>query len=275
MLKLMMLTDNVTVAQKADEAGVDRIFYDLEYINKRERQRGMNTVVSHYDIESIPKIKGVLKSSELLVRINPIYFNTQQEVDKAIEYGADMIMLPMVCDENDVITLKKIVNNRAKINIMIETPQAFARLRNILDVGGIDEIFVGLNDLHIGMKLTFMFEVLAGGMVDFVAEECNKRGVPFGFGGIARIGEGDLPADAIIGEHYRLGSNSVILSRSFKKCFNERGDVEDMFDFSAEVQKIRKRELECLEFSNEQFENNKKNVMYRTKMIVDRINNNC
>ena len=38
----------------------------------------------------------------------------------------------------------------------------------------------------------------------------------FGFGGIARIGEGDLPSDNILGEHVRLGSQSVILSRTFK-----------------------------------------------------------
>ena len=46
-----------------------------------------------------------------------------------------------------------------------------------------------------------------------------------------------------------------------------------MFDFSAEVQKIRQRESECAEFSDEQFENNKKDVMNRKKMIVDRMNN--
>lgn len=40
--------------------------------------------------------------------------------------------------------------------------------------------------------------------------------IPFGFGGIARIGEGDLPSDYILGEHVRLGSTSVILSRTFK-----------------------------------------------------------
>jgi hypothetical protein len=47
---------------------------------------------------------------------------------------------------------------------------------------------------------------------------CNKfkcAGIPYGFGGIAKIGEGLLPAERVITEHYRLGSTRAILSRSF------------------------------------------------------------
>ncbi len=43
----------------------------------------------------------------------------------------------------------------------------------------------------------------------------KKAGIPYGFGGIAAIGKGELPAERIITEHYRLGSTRVILSRSF------------------------------------------------------------
>ena len=66
MLKLMMLTHDPVIAKAADEAGVDRIFYDLEYINKRERQHGRNTVISEYDIDGITDVKNAVKNGELV-----------------------------------------------------------------------------------------------------------------------------------------------------------------------------------------------------------------
>lgn len=244
-LKLMLLTDDPVVARVAQDAGVQRIFYDLEYINKRERQHGRNTVISNYDIEGIPAVRSVLTSSELLVRVNPIYFHTKAEVDQAIAYGADVIMLPMTLDPSDAQRIVSAVDKRARVCIMIETAPALARLPDILEVPGIDEVFVGLNDLHIALGLSFMFEILSGGLMDYIAGQCKKKGIPFGFGGIAKIGEGDLPAEYVIGEHKRLGSSSVILSRVFKNCFTPDGGANLNFDFAAEVEKIRERERAC------------------------------
>ena len=41
---LMILASTPEDAQSAQSASVDRIFYDLEYIGKAERQRGRDTV---------------------------------------------------------------------------------------------------------------------------------------------------------------------------------------------------------------------------------------
>ena len=266
----MLLSDDPVVAKVAEEAGVDRIFYDLEFINKRERQAGRNTVISNYDIEGIPEIRKKLNQSELLVRINPIYFNSRDEINKVISYGADVIMLPMVLDHYDVEKFVSYVNGKAKTCVMIETPQALARLDSILEVEGIDEIFIGLNDLHIGMGLTFMFELLSGGLVEYVAQACKQKKIPFGFGGIAKINQGDLPAEYIVGEHYRLGSTSVILSRIFKNCFTSDGKADINFDFQKEIEKIRYQEKECSMWTAQQHEENRKNVCARVKMIVSK-----
>lgn len=236
----MILADTPDAALLAQNAGVDRVFYDLEYVGKAERQFGRNTVISHNDIENLPAIRSVLTTSELLVRTNPINTYTQMEVDKAIAYGADILMLPMVIDHHDVETYVKYVNGRAKVCIMIETASSLARLDKILSVPGVDEIFVGLNDLHISMGLTFMFELLRGGLVEYVASMCSKAGVPFGFGGIARIGEGMLPSDNILGEHVRLGSTSVILSRTFKGVVGVDANARPV-NLKEEVQKVRDR----------------------------------
>ena len=45
-LKLMILASDPIAATDAQNAGVDRVFYDLEYIGKEARQRGRNTVKS-------------------------------------------------------------------------------------------------------------------------------------------------------------------------------------------------------------------------------------
>jgi hypothetical protein len=62
-----------------------------------------------------------------------------------------------------------------------------------------------------------MFEPLALGMVDRVAAAAKTHGKRFGFGGIARLDEGLLPGRDVLAEHLRLGSQAVILSRTFHR----------------------------------------------------------
>ena len=259
----MILASTPEDALSAQTAGVDRVFYDLEYIGKAERQRGRDTVKYFNDIEMIPSIKKMLSSSALLVRTNPIHAYTASEVDKAIDYGADMLMLPMVIDKHDVETYVSYVRGRAKVIIMIETAAALARIDDILDVAGVDEIFVGLNDLHISLGLNFLFEPLAGGLLDYISQKCKSKGISFGFGGIARIGDGMLPAEMILGEHVRLGSTSVILSRTFKG-----GDSPVAIDFQTEVMKVRNKLCELQGYTHENLKRNHEELRSIVNQIV-------
>ena len=59
-LKLMYITNNPTIAHIAEDAGVDRIFVDMEYIGKADRQGGMDTVQSHHTVEDIKAIRKVV-----------------------------------------------------------------------------------------------------------------------------------------------------------------------------------------------------------------------
>lgn len=268
----MILCDDAESAQNAQEAGVDRVFYDMEYIGKAERQYGRNTVQSDNHIDGIPSVRKVLHNSELLVRTNPIHAYTQMEVEQSIAHGADILMLPMVIDQHDVEEYVNYVKGRAKVCIMIETAPALARLDKILATPGVDEIFVGLNDLHISMGLTFMFELLSGGLVEYVAEKCNKAGMPYGFGGIARIGEGDLPSDNILGEHVRLGSSSVILSRTFKGVVGVDANAHPI-DLKQEVEKVRNRLNEIEQWTETQHTENRKKVAEGVEKIIQKILN--
>lgn len=269
---LMILAADPQSAIEAQGAGVERIFYDLEFIGKSERQHGRNTVKSNNRVEDIPNVRQVLTTSKLLVRTNPIHAYTKTEVDLAIGYGADILMLPMVVDHHDVEQYVHYVDGRAKVCIMIETAAAMARLDKILQVPGVDELFIGLNDLHISMGLTFMFELLSGGLVEYIADKCNHVGMPFGFGGIARIGEGELPSDYILGEHVRLGSSSVILSRTFKGI--QGVDIHSRpIDLNEEVLKVRNRLNEIRMWTDMELRDNKNRIISAVDQIVLRTQN--
>ncbi len=219
-LKLMYITNQPEIAQIAETAGVDRIFVDMEYIGKSDRQGGMDTVQSHHTVEDIKKIAKALETAELLVRINPIhkatetYCSSKEEIDAAIENGAQILMLPYFKTVDEVRKFVELVAGRAKTMPLVETPEAVEIIDEILKLN-IDEIFVGLNDLSLGYGKKFMFELLTDGTVEELCHKFARAGIPYGFGGIAALGKGMLPAEKIIAEHYRLGSTCVILSRSF------------------------------------------------------------
>ena len=83
-----------------------------------------------------------------------------------------------------------------------------------------------------------MFEPLSNGMVEQICAKFKEAGIPYGFGGVAKIGEGLLPAECVIAEHYRLGSTRAILSRSF--CDNQYVDYNKWrYEFQLGINQIR------------------------------------
>ena len=214
-LTLMYITNELDIAKIAENAGVDRIFIDLETIGKEERQHNRDTVKSTHKIDDIGNVKSVLTKSELLVRINKIYAGSKKEINEVIEQGADVVMLPYFKTLDEVKAFLNITAGRVKTNLLVETPEAVELLGDILRLEGIDEIHIGINDLHFGYHRKFMFELLADGTVEEICSKLKISNKKYGFGGIAAIGCGALPAEYIIREHYRLGSTMAILSRSF------------------------------------------------------------
>lgn len=214
-LKLMYITNDLQVALIAEKYGVDRIWIDLETIGKEERQYGKDTVISHHTVEDIARIKPHLSKSEMLVRINPWYDGSRKEIDDVIHAGAEIVMLPYWKTPEEIKKFLAAVNGRARTMLLLETKEADECLDQVLRLPGIDEIHIGLNDLHLSYGLDFMFELLTNGTVERLCRKIAAKGIPYGFGGIARIGHGTIPAEKIILEHYRLGSTRAILSRSF------------------------------------------------------------
>lgn len=274
MIKLMYITNEPEIAIIAENSGVDRIFIDLEINGKEERQGHLDTVISKHDINDVQKVKNVLNKSELLVRVNPIYEKSEEEINSVIEQGADVIMLPFFKTVAEVKQFIKIVNKRTKVCLLCETPEAVECIDEILQQDGIDEIHIGLNDLHLGYKKKFMFELLTDGTVQKLCNKFKNVGIKYGFGGIARVGEGTLPAEHIITEHYRLGSTIAILSRSFcntKKIINKEM-IKEIFETG--VKEVRKVEKEISQYTEEQFEKNKNIVKEKVEKILNLMESN-
>lgn len=275
-LKLMYITNNPDVAKIAEDSGVDRIFVDMEYIGKDLRQGGMDTVQSHHTVDDVKRIKPVLSSAELLVRINPIHhahpgvIGSQEEIDAVINAGADVIMLPYFTTVKEVEEFIRIVDGRARTLPLVESKRSVELIDDILDLDGIDEIFIGLNDLSLDMGKKFMFELLSDGTVENLCLKFRLKGIPFGFGGIAALGKGMLPSEYIIREHYRLGSTCAILSRSFCNA-NHFTDLEAIRNiFESGMKGIRYFEQECEE-RIEYFRENEKNIAERIQNIVEQL----
>ena len=114
-----------------------------------------------------------------------------------------------------------------------------------------------------------MFELLADGTVEELCVKFRRRKIVYGFGGIAAIGTGILPAEAILKEHYRLGSTSVILSRSF--CNYEAIDdlkvIEEKFNVG--VRSLRSFEKE-IELHSRYFEKNEEFVKKCISEVVNK-----
>jgi 2-keto-3-deoxy-L-rhamnonate aldolase RhmA len=270
-LKLMYITNHPIVAQIAQSHGVDRIWIDLETLGKEERQKNLNTVKSHHTVDDIRRISPLLDTSELLVRINPWNVRSPEELEQVIHAGAERIMLPMWRTAREVSCFLKAVAGRTKVSLLLETREAEACLDDVLALSGIDEIHIGLNDLHLSYGLTFMFELLANGTVEAICKKIRDKGIPYGFGGIARIGEGMLPAEKIVMEHYRLGSTRTILSRSF--C--NTGEISDVKEidriFAHNMKKLREAEARTQSASQTDYQNNRLEVITCVNAIVSAI----
>lgn len=273
-LKLMYITNRPEIAQIAESAGVDRIFVDMEYIGKADRQGGMDTVQSHHTVDDVAKIRKSIISAKLLVRCNPIhnatenFCSSEEEINAVIANGADIIMLPFFKTAEEVERFIKIVNGRARTMLLFETPDAVENIDDILSVDGIDEVFIGLNDLSLGYGKKFMFELLTDGTVDVLCYKFKQKNLPYGFGGIASLGHGALPSEMVIKEHYRLGSTCAILSRSFCNV----NQIEHMGIISSTfvngIREIREFEKQCEAYSD-YFLNNQRDVEKAVKHIIE------
>ena len=274
LLKLMYITNKPAVAEIAEQAGVDWIFLDMEFIGKDARQGGLDTVQNHHTVKDVANIKAAVKKAKVLVRVNPIheslpdYPSSKDEIDATIKAGADIVMLPFFKTVEEVKRFISYVDGRAKTLLLMETVEAANLVDEILEVPGIDMIHLGLNDMHLELGMKFMFELLANGTVEKLGNKINAKGIPFGFGGIATLDGGALPGSMVLKEHVRLGSSMVIVSRSFcnTDIVKDLNEVKRIFDKG--ILGLRALEKEASQAGAAYLEENRKAVVAAVNKIA-------
>lgn len=274
MIKLMYITNKPAVAQIAEQAGIDWIFLDMEFIGKDARQGGLDTVQNHHTVKDVVNIKAAVKKAKVLVRVNPIhdelldYPSSKDEIDATINAGADIVMLPFFKTVEEVKQFISYVDGRAKTLLLMETVEAANLVDEILEVPGIDMIHLGLNDMHLELGMKFMFELLANGTVEKLGKKIKAKGIPFGFGGIATLDGGALPGSMVLKEHVRLGSSMVIVSRSFcnTDIVTDLDEVKGIFDKG--ILGLRALEKEASQAGAAYLEENRKAVVTAVNKIA-------
>ncbi len=268
-LKLMYITNDLDIALIAQKYGVERVWIDLETLGKEERQKGLDAVKSHHTVDDIRKIKPHLTTSEMLVRVNHWFGGSEEEIEDVISAGADMIMLPYWKTAEEVRKFTEAVHGRCQTTLLLETKEAVECIDEVLDMGGFNEIHIGLNDLHLSYGLDFMFELLTNGTVETLCQKFKAARIPYGFGGIAKIGDGAVPAEKIILEHYRLGSTRAILSRTF--CDNAKiVSLEEINRvFAVNMKELREYERFAASASEEVHNRNREDLGIAVKKVAE------
>ncbi len=234
---LTLITNDAGLAANADGAGVNRIGIDLEYLGKAERQPGQDTRLSHHDWDDLSRISRCLHQADLFVRINPVHAGTETEIETALDLGAKVLMLPNFRTAGEAATFAGAVRGRARVSILVEMAPAAVRIREILDVPGIDEVMIGLNDLHLQFGVANHFEVLASPLIDMLAAEVQRKGLPLSIGGVGRVGDTAMPVptDLVYAQYPRLRATGAWLARSFANT------VLSPDDFRAAILALRNR----------------------------------
>lgn len=273
LMTFMMIVNNPDIAQFAHANGVARLFVDLEYMGKDIRQKGLDTWKSRQTAQDVTRIREAVPEGHLMVRINPLHDGTPAELNDVLARGANSVMLPMFHSRDDLAHFLDLLAGRAEAVPLVETAAALAAVPQICESLPLTRLHVGLNDLHLDMKLDFMFQPLADGILEEAAAALRARGIRFGIGGIARAGEGIVSPEYLLGEHVRLGSDAAILSRTLHRGAPDLKSLKADMDFPAELGKIQAIYSDFRTADAARLERNRTETADRIRDVVTLIHN--
>jgi 2-keto-3-deoxy-L-rhamnonate aldolase RhmA len=238
-MRFFFITGSPDMARHVASNGVDRIFVDLELLGKEQRQGHLSTVISRHTFDDLAAVRAAVPDASVMARLNPLHDGTRAEIERAVSIGANILMLPMYRTVDEAEAFCRIVDGRAAVCLLAETMGAVDCLPEAAALAGVSEVHVGLNDLHLELRLAFMYEPVANGLAAHMAETLRASGKPFGIGGLARAGEGVVPAELLLAEHVRLGSTAAILSRTFHRNAQSVGELKAEMNVRHEIDRLR------------------------------------
>ena len=266
--ELMLITNSPVTAAHAVASGVDLVFVDLEIKGKHARQGTRSTVISGHSLDDVAAVRSVVPSGRLLVRLNPWDADSPREVDAVIALGADRVMLPMFRGPDELEHLVRAVGGRCAVVGLLETAEAAEQGAAIASVAGVARIHIGLNDLHLALRRRFMFELLIDGTVPKIAAALRAGAMPFGIGGLARVGEGLVPAECLIAEHVALGSTAAILSRTFHRSDSPDSVLTGGPALATEITRLRHEVARCRAMTRAELAQRRVDSAQRIRAVV-------
>lgn len=215
---LTLITNDHEWLRAGDAAGVDRIGIDIERISSADvERRAVDGRISDHRIDDMQAVSATLQHAKPFIRINRLHANTRTEIEQALSMGARSIMFPGFRTKDEVEQFLEWVDGRAEAILLLETAPALKQLPDWLTVPGVTEVFVGMNDLHLELKMASAMDLLASEVLQDVSDTIRGAGVRFGFGGVARPDCEDLPvpADLVLASYARLQGQAAWIARSF------------------------------------------------------------
>ncbi|QGJ70997.1 HpcH/HpaI aldolase/citrate lyase family protein [Planctomycetales bacterium 10988] len=244
-----LFTKDPLLAKQADLGGIGRIGVDLEVLGKENRQARKENRFSDHTLEDFIRIQRVLTKAESFARVNPIHAESQQEIESFIQAGVNWLMLPYFHTVSEVEKFLSYVKNRARVVLLIETPESVSLLSELIQLEGVDEVHFGLNDLRLALKLPFHFQVLTNHHLDEAFELLRSKNIPFGIAGVGYPGDSSVPIPPAFfySQLCLLGATRTLISRSFLNHSISKQDfpqaLRHLWDSLDQVSSLSRAEL--------------------------------
>jgi hypothetical protein len=215
---LLLFSTSPLLIRQAVAAGVQGIVVDWEYLGKERRQQCADTQIGHDTVEDLERVRACT-DGPVICRVNGPGAATGAELERAIQAGADEILLPMIRTVGEVEGVLNQVRDRCGVGILIETEAAVAAAPRLARLP-LTRVYVGLNDLAIERGTPNLFAAVADGTVERLRHLFR---VPFGFAGLTLPERGfPIPCRLLIGEMARLECAFSFLRRSFHRDIRDR-----------------------------------------------------
>jgi Citrate lyase beta subunit len=268
MISFLMIVSDPEVARQACAAKAVMPFVDLERLGKAERQGHLDSWKSSQEVEDVTRIREAVPDARLVVRVNPLNDGSQAEIDDVVARGADFVMLPMFRTGDELGRFYDMLRGRAQGLPLFETAAAVIAIPKMVEQLPIEQLHIGLNDLHLDLQQDFIFQPLAEGFLEEPAAALRAAGIRFGIGGLARSREGIVSPEFLLGEHVRLGSTGAILSRTFRRSVEAEDVISSETDLVTEVEKLQAIYAGFLAMDRDQLEQNRLATADRIRDVV-------
>jgi len=204
---------------ETDASAIPRaVVVDWEVRGKDDRQQlspqimGIDTQISADDEHALERARSAT-SGRVICRVNAVSDETPREVARAIEGGANDVLVPMLRTPEQLDTVLSLAGGDIGVGIMVETVDAVRRAADLV-ARPVTFAFVGFMDLAIDRRTPSIFAPIVDGTLEGLAPVLAR--VPFGFGGLTVPGRGHpVPGRLLVGEMIRLGASFSFLRRSF------------------------------------------------------------